>query len=196
MKGIEQIPWLYDPLMAIAERLGMRRWRRALVTGVRGRTLDVGCGTGRLLPMLPSGSRAIGLDPGMEALKRARRRAPGVPLVQARAEALPFRDGAFDTIVSSLVFCSVSDPAAGLREVRRVLGAGGRLRMFEHVRARGLGGRLQDLVQPVWTCVSGGCHPNRDTEETIAGAGFRIDAETRRAKGTLRLFQAVPGRPP
>jgi ubiquinone/menaquinone biosynthesis C-methylase UbiE len=196
VRGIEQIPWLYDPLMALSERLGMKRWRRALMEGVRGRALDLGCGTGRLLPRFPAGSRAIGLDPGIEVLRRARRRAPGVPLVQARAEALPFRDAVFDTVVSSLVFCSVGEPRAGLREVRRVLRPDGRLRMLEHVRAAGLTGRLQDVLQPVWTRVSGGCHPNRDTEGAVKDAGFRIAPETRRAEKTLRLFSAGPEAPP
>jgi len=138
--------------------------------------------------------RVIGLDPARDALLAARRRAPGVPLVQGDAQALPFRDAAFDTVVSGLAFCSVPDPARGLAEVKRVLRPGGALRMLEHVRATGgLKARVQDRWQPLWTRLSGGCHWNRETERSVEAAGFRIEADTRRAKGDMRRFVARPG---
>lgn len=194
MRGVEQIPWLYDAFAVVQEWLGLGRWRRWLAEGASGRTLEVGCGTGRNLPLLaPRAAPLVGIDPHLDALRAARRRAPGVPLVVASAEALPFRRGAFDTVVSALVFCSVPDPARGLAEVRRVLAPGGTLRMMEHVRHRGaLRGRLQDLVQPAWTAIAGGCHPNRDTERGVEAAGFEIRAETRRERGVLRRFSARP----
>jgi ubiquinone/menaquinone biosynthesis C-methylase UbiE len=123
-----------------------------------------------------------------------RRRAPSVPLVVGRAEALPFRDGVFDTVLSALVFCSVDDPQGGLTEVRRVLRPPGRLRMLEHVRSPvPWRARLQDLIQPLWTQAAGGCRPNRDTEATVERAGFQIEAHGRRARGSNRLFSARPG---
>jgi ubiquinone/menaquinone biosynthesis C-methylase UbiE len=194
MRGIEQIPWLYDACCALVERFGLGRWRRWLVGGAVGRVLDVGCGTGRNLPLFDRGARVIGLDPTRDSLLAARRRAPDVPLVQGDAQALPFRAGAFDTVVSGLVFCSVPDPARGLAEVKRVLRPGGTLRMLEHVRATGgLKARVQDRWQPLWTRLTGGCHWNRDTERTVGAAGFHIDATTRRARGDMRRFVARPG---
>jgi ubiquinone/menaquinone biosynthesis C-methylase UbiE len=191
MRGIEQIPWLYDAICAVAEWRGLARWRRWVAAGARGRTLDLGCGTGRSLPLFTATVRAVGVDPAFGSLGRARRRAPGVPLVQARAEALPFRDRCFDTVVSGLVLCSVPDPSAGLAEVRRVLRPDGTLRALEHVRATtAWRARVQDVIQPAWTWMAGGCHPNRDTERAVEAAGFAIEPEGRRARANVRRFAA------
>ena len=189
MKGVERIPWFYDAFMRLVGPFGLDRWRRLLLAQARGRTLEVGCGTGLNLPSYGPGVRPVGLDPHLELLLVARRRAPGVPLVVASAEALPFRRDAFDTVVSSLVFCSVPDPRRGLREIGRVLHQEGRLHMLEHVRHRGLRGRLQDWIQPSWTWISG-CHPNRETEANVEAVGFRIERESRRVSGMMRLFTA------
>jgi ubiquinone/menaquinone biosynthesis C-methylase UbiE len=193
MRGVEQIPWLYDACCALCESLGLGRWRRWLVGGAAGSVLDVGCGTGRNLPLYHPGVRVVGVDVSAEALARAHRRRPEVPLVQGDAQALPFRTGAFDTVVSGLVFCSVPDAVRGLLEVKRVLRTGGTLRMLEHVRATsGLKARVQDRWQPLWTRITGGCHWNRDTEATVTNAGFSIDDAERRARGDMRRFVARP----
>jgi ubiquinone/menaquinone biosynthesis C-methylase UbiE len=193
VRGIEQIPWLYDALCAVVDRLGLRRWRRWLARGARGRTLEVGCGTGRNLPLYGAAARVVGVDPALDALRRARRRAPHVALAAAAAEALPFRDGAFDTVVSSLVLCSVVDPPRAVAEAHRVLAASGQFRLLEHVRSTTpWKARWQDRVQPLWTRVSGSCHPNRDTERTVEAGGFVSDPGERRARGHLRRLAARP----
>ena len=194
MRGLEQIPWLYDALFALIDRTGLGKWRKWLATGAQGRTLEVGCGTGRNLGFYPPGVHAIGLELSADNLRAARRRSPATPLVRATAEALPFRDGVFQTVVSSLVFCSVPKPGVGLAEVRRVLSGDGQLRMLEHVRARGrFKARAQDAVQPAWTWATGGCHPNRQTVEAVQAAGFRIEENGRRENGDMRRFSARKG---
>ncbi len=190
MRGVERIPWLYDLSLAVFERLGLGPWRRWVAEGARGRTLDLGTGTGRNLPLFTGATAVVGVEPHADALVRARAKAPRVPLVVARAEALPFRDGAFDTVVSGLVLCSVEDPDAALAEVRRVLRPGGALRLLEHVRLPGLRGRLQDATQPAWTALSGGCRPNRETEAAVARAGFEVVPGTRAADGSMRRLEA------
>jgi ubiquinone/menaquinone biosynthesis C-methylase UbiE len=190
MTGVEQIPWLYDLGLAISERLGFIRWRRWLAEGATGRALDLGTGTGRNLSWMGAAT-VVAVDPSPENLRAARRRGPGALLVRARAEALPFAAEAFDTVVSGMVFCSVDDPLAGLAEVRRVLAPAGTLRMIEHVRsASSFEAWWQDLIQPAWTWVAGGCRNNRETERTVAAAGFEIDEATRKASGTMRRFVA------
>lgn len=191
MRGLEHIPWFYDGLCAVLERTGLGPWRRWLAGGARGRTLDVGCGTGRGLAQYDADVRVIGLEPAWDSLARARRRAPGVRLVQGSAEALPFRDRTFDTVVASLVFCSVDEPARGLAEVKRVLRQDGQLRMLEHVRSRrAWKAAFQDRVQPLWTWASGGCRPNRDTERAVEAGGFTIEAEGRSEMADMRRFSA------
>jgi ubiquinone/menaquinone biosynthesis C-methylase UbiE len=197
MRGVEQIPWLYDAWCAVLERCGLQSWRRWLVDGARGRTLEVGCGTGRNLPFYRAGARVVAIEPWADALARARRRGPSAALVQARAEALPFRASSFDTVVSALVFCSVADVDAGLAEVRRVLKPGGSLRMIEHVRStRPWKARFQDRFERAWLRCTGGCHWNRDTETAVRRAGFTIDGATLRADGDMRRFTATPMAPP
>jgi ubiquinone/menaquinone biosynthesis C-methylase UbiE len=133
----------------------------------------------------------VAVEPDRAMIRTAHKRAPHARFAVARVEHLPFRHESFGTVVASLVFCSVRDPERGLREIRRVLAPGGELRMMEHVRSsRRWVAKIQDLVQPAWTAVTGGCHPNRDTEETVRRAGFAIDPATRRARGHLRLFSA------
>lgn len=191
MRGVEQIPFLYDSLCTLMEWNGLSRWRDRLVGAARGRTLEVGAGTGRNLPRYRELPVLIAVEPAADALAVARRRAPTVLCVRASAEALPFRRGAFDTVVSSLVFCSVTDAPKGLGEIRRVLDPGGSLRMMEHVRSESrLGGWWHDLIQPLWTWAAGGCHPNRRTEATVIAAGFTIGE--RHARGTMRLLIAAP----
>jgi len=189
VRGVEQIPWLYDLGMVASEATGFARWRRWLVAGARGRVLEVGCGTGRNLPLHPAGAEVTAVDPHPENLARARRRRPSARLLLAKAEALPFPDASFDTVLLSLVLCSVEEPAAALREVHRVLAPGGTLRAIEHVRATApWRARLQDAVQPSWTRVSGGCRPNRDSEAAVAKAGFTV--LERHASGLLRRLVA------
>ena len=189
MRGLEQIPWLYDLMMHLAP--GIERWRGKLVAGANGRVLEVGCGTGRALTGYSEDVELFALDPNFDALHRARRRRADAALLCASAERIPFPDDSFDCVVSSLVFCSVPDAERGLCELKRVLRPGGRLLMLEHVQARSkLGARVLDGIQPAWTLISGGCHPNRDTVAAVERAGFVIDEDSFRSRGLMRRFTA------
>jgi ubiquinone/menaquinone biosynthesis C-methylase UbiE len=170
---------LYDPVGASAERRWMGGRRRRLLAGARGAVLEIGGGTGanlahyrdvdRVTIAEPDPFMRNKIDPKLEDA-----RVP-VEVSAAGAEALPFPDGSFDTVVSTLVLCTVPDQEAALDEVRRVLRPGGRLLFIEHVRAAGSAARWQDRLEPLWRRLLGGCHPNRDTVAAIEEAGFEIE---------------------
>jgi SAM-dependent methyltransferase len=169
--------------------------RRFVAGGATGRVLEIGCGTGANLAYY-DWSRVVSLDasePDPYMLRRAEAKAAALPaaahvrLHNVGAEALPFPDASFDTVVATLVLCTVDDVERALAEVRRLLAPGGGFRFVEHVRGEGLLGRAQDLVEPVWGWCAGGCHPNRRTEASLQAAGFALTIE--------RRFNLGPGMP-
>jgi SAM-dependent methyltransferase len=175
---------LYDRMLAGAERAGLARTRADLVAAATGSTLELGAGTGANLPHYPAAVTELKLlepDPHMASRLRARIAADPPPfdteVVADAAERLPFDDAAFDTVVSTLVLCSVSDPDRAVAEIARVLRPNGRLLLFEHV-SDPAGGRLrrwQDRLERPWGWFSGACHPNRDTGATLRAAGFGLE---------------------
>ena len=128
---------LYDTPM---DWLGGARRRRRVLSQAQGRVLEVGIGTGRNTEHYPAGVRVTGIDLSGAMLGRARQRIErsGVvdSLVQGDAQRLPYPDATFDTVTATCVFCSVADPVAGLREVRRVVKPAGQVLLLEHVRPR------------------------------------------------------------
>ncbi len=179
---------IYDRMMASAERSFMRRIREEIAGGARGRVLEVGAGTGANFPYYDDDAgEIVATEPDPYMLKRARRKAEGVgrsiEFHQAPAEELPFDADSFDTVVSTLVMCTVPDPLRALSEVRRVLKPSGELRMFEHVRyENAFGAFWQDAITPVWGWFGAGCHPNRDVAGFVREAGFEFEQLTRETR--------------
>lgn len=177
MRADGLFPLLYDALLAPCEGLGLGRWRKDVVGAAAGRVLEIGAGTGLNLPYYRHADSIVLTDPDPAMLARARpriaRAACPLDSVTADATALPFGSGTFDTVVATLAFCTIPDPAAALREVRRVLVPGGRLRLLEHVRTPRLwAARLQDVLTPLWKHLARGCHLNRQPLELACGLGF------------------------
>jgi SAM-dependent methyltransferase len=95
--------------------------------------------------------------------------------VEVGAEALPFGDNTFDTVIATLVFCTIPNPAKALEEIRRVSKPGANLVFFEHVRMEQPSlGELQDILNPFWENFGDGCQLNRDTLGTIRQAGIEV----------------------
>ena len=171
---------LYDPFLALGEHLGMAARRRELLAPLHGRVLEVGAGSGLNLPHYPAAVDDLVLtepEPAFHA--RLRRRAGAATIVEAPAEALPFPDESFDFVVSTLVLCTVADPAAALRELRRVLRPDGRLVFIEHVRSDSPRlARWQDRLARPWRAFAVGCRCNQPTLELLENE-LRVGRVTR-----------------
>jgi SAM-dependent methyltransferase len=175
----------YDRLTARTERAGLAEMRRQLLASASGRVLELGAGTGHNLPHYTEAVTELVMtepDPHMaHRLREQMEREPGAAgnpsVVEVSAEDLPFDDGTFDTVVATLVLCTVPDPLRALAEARRVLVEDGKLFYLEHVRSRRPGlARWQDRLERPWGFFAAGCHPNRDTGQLLADAGFWIDS--------------------
>jgi ubiquinone/menaquinone biosynthesis C-methylase UbiE len=170
----------YDRMMSAAEEAGLSAHRESLLSAARGRVLEIGGGTGANLRFY--GREVLELvltEPEEPMVRRLTGKLSGsrIPtrVLRAPAEDLPLEAGSFDCAVTTLVLCTVSEPARALGEIRRLLRPGGRLLFLEHVRSDDPKlARWQDRLSGVWSWVGCGCRCNRRTLEAIEAAGFAI----------------------
>jgi len=171
----------YDRQMRHTEKAGLTEMRRNLLAQAAGAVLEIGGGTGaNLVHYGPAVTSLTITEPDAAMLKRLQRRvgdrAPQTVVLRAPAEDLPFEDGSFDVVVSTLVLCGVDDQPRAVREVRRVLRPEGRLLFLEHVRATDpAAARKQDRMNWLNQLVVC-CDCNRPTLDSIERAGFRVGA--------------------
>jgi len=181
---------LYDLLMIPNDWLGLRRQRARLAEAATGRVLEIGVGTGLNLAHFTNATEVVAIDPDPHMLKRAKRRAGEAPC-PVHLELLPGEDmhflaEEFDTVVISLILCTIPNPALALQGAHRVLKPEGSLIFLEHIRSpHDTTARFQDWVTPYWRRVSGGCHTNRSTLETIEANGFEITRLWRSKSGSM-----------
>ncbi|WP_426975649.1 class I SAM-dependent methyltransferase [Pseudarthrobacter sp. O4] len=174
---------------------GAAAHRRRLVEVAHGAVVEIGAGYGATFAFYTSAVTsvlALEPDPTLRELALAAATRAPVPITVQNgvAESLPAADASIDVVVSSLVLCSVADQSTVLAETIRVLRPGGLLLFYEHVRsAHRVLAAAEDLVTPLWSRMAGGCHPNRDTAATIAGAGLTMRDLERFG------FSALPGNP-
>lgn len=171
----------YDSFMKPIEQRYITTWRKKLLTQARGKVLEVGAGTGINFPLYQQCDEVFALEPNPFMVEKAevRRKQASVPItiMAGKAEKLPFTDEQFDTIVVTLVLCSVEDPRQALIEMKRVLKPNGTILLIEHVKMeQPIFAFLQNILTPVWKKISDGCHLNRNTEQTIKEVGFNIVA--------------------
>ncbi len=189
---------LYDPVLWMSERVGMRARREELLRHARGRTVELGSGTGLNLPHYPDDLAELTLtepDAAMTARleRKLRRNGRVARVLNAPAEQLPFDDGSIDTVISTLVLCTVDSPDLALREIARVLRPDGQLLFIEHVRSESP--RLaawQDRLAGPWQRFAEGCRCNRATVELIEAGDLKI-GELREAswRGMPRIVKPL-----
>ena len=187
----------YNVMEWAAERRAFEAWRHRVWSLVEGREiLEVGVGTGKNLSFYPEDTHAVAIDlsPGMlrQARKLADETGAGVDLQEMDVQRLAFPDDAFDSVVTTFVFCSVPDPVKGFEEIRRVLRPAGRGIFLEHVLSDTPGVRramraLNPLVRPVM-----GANIDRQTRYNIEAAGLTVESETDLWRDIVKLFVVRP----
>lgn len=152
--------------------------KQALFTGLHGTILEIGAGTGANAPYYPTDIRWIGVEPNpyMHSYleKTAEKLGLNVEIQSNFAEQINASDNSIDTVVSTLVLCSVPNLDKTLQEVLRVLKPEGRFLFIEHVAAPKdtFLRQVQNTVKPLWNVIGDGCNPNRETGLAIENAGF------------------------
>jgi len=189
-------------LIELAMRQGpIQRYRQGLVPLARGRVLEVGVGSGLNLPLYTGAVReVIGVDPSEPLLDMARRRVSQavVPIDLQRGSAtdLPLESESVDTVVMTWTLCSIPDPLAALREMRRVLNPGGSMLFVEHGLSPEPGvARWQHRLTPLWRRLAGGCHLDRNIDDLVRTAGFDLaQLQTGYSQGPRPMTYMYEGR--
>jgi ubiquinone/menaquinone biosynthesis C-methylase UbiE len=179
----------YDPVMGLVEKNVLSARRKTLLSPLQGKILELGCGTGINFEFYSSGANVVALEPSdsMRAQAEDRLITGGIA---ARIRVVPWLledtrltaavpESSLDAVVCTLVLCTVSDPAAVLSHLRRLLKPEGRLIVLEHVRAKSeIGAMAQNFINPVWRHLAEGCQLNRDTHTAILQAGFSAEEKS------------------
>ncbi len=186
----------FDLMEFLPEKLTMVRWRKELFSYLKpGQTLELGVGTGKNLPYYPPETPLVAVDISRRMIDIARKKTLSIPrpaFAVMNAEELTFLDHSFENVVVTFVFCSVSDPLQGLRELRRVVQPDGQVLFLEHVLPgnpflKFLFNALNPLVVRIF-----GANINRRTVQNITRAGFSVEKEMNLGGDIVKLIVARP----
>jgi ubiquinone/menaquinone biosynthesis C-methylase UbiE len=189
----------YDRQIAFLEKIWFAGGREWLAARARGRVLEVGVGTGRNLPLYAADVSVTGIELSPAMLAIARRRAAGLgldaDLRTGDAQALPFGDESFDTVVCALSLCTIPDPATAIAEMRRVLVPGGRLLLLDHIGSSWPPIRAAQWLLERVTIRTAGEHFTRRQLPLVRAAGFDVAEAQRLKAGSIeRVFAHKPAR--
>ncbi|WP_339516523.1 class I SAM-dependent methyltransferase [Pseudomonas sp. RL_15y_Pfl2_60] len=172
------LPRLIDLACGMGE---VMKARSKIVPQAHGRVLEIGIGSGLNLEFYDPEkvSAVIGVDPSADMQKLARERAAKTPIpvemIALELGQIKAADASFDSIVCTFTLCTITDTAAALKEMRRVLKPQGRLLFCEHGLAPDANVvRWQNRLTPIWKPLAGGCHLNRDIPALLNAGGFKI----------------------
>lgn len=186
----------YDNLMSPLEKWGFQKVRKDLIHKAKGNVLEIGSGTGLNFPYYQFDQSVVAIEPSSsmreKSMKRVKESQACIDVREGTAEQLPFPSDYFDTVVVTLVLCSVSDLDQALEEIHRVCKPNGLILLFEHIRVRNpVMGRLQDWLTPVSRRLCDGCHLNRDTLRRLRSKGIKVMRFKRWMKGIFIVIEAT-----
>ncbi len=194
--------WVLPPILdLVMQQAQLEKYRREVVGAAIGRVLEVGVGSGLNFPQYSEQVEIVfGIDPSPRLLAIARRRAAAAgvqaDLMLGSATAIPLADSTVDTVVMTWTLCSIPDPLAALREMRRVLKPSGQLLFVEHgLSPEPAVDRWQRRLTPMWRPIAGGCHLDRKVDDLIRSAGFEMnELRTEYANGPRPMTYMYLGR--
>lgn len=172
--------FLYDTAFVLAEKRGLKKIRIELLGLASGKVVELGAGTGLNLAHYPAHVEELLLtepDPYMAAKLRKRTTSTtlNISIVETLADSLPVESASVDTVVCTLVLCTVPDPERTIQEISRVLRPNGRFIFAEHVRSENRKiAWLQDKLNTSWGWYACGCNCNRDTVATLRDSPLRV----------------------
>ena len=187
---------VYDLMETPMELMRYGKWRKEVFSGLEGRVLEVGVGTGKNIPYYPDDCEMVGIDISSKMLSHAKKRAAGkknISLLVMDAEHMGFVDDCFDYVITTFVLCSIPDPVSALTEMKRVCKSEGTIINLEHMRSSNRAiAFVEDLFNPITTSITG-VNINRETVENIRKAGLEIIEERKLAmKDVFRLIRSKP----
>lgn len=162
-------PWFYDVAIKPIEQTKFKKIRTTLVNEAVGRVLEIGSGTGVNFPFYKNATHVDAIEPNpmmsQRSFKNIRKSNTSIQTYSVKAENLPFEDNTFDSVVATLVFCTIPEPLKALKEIQRVSKPGAKILLFEHVKVnQAFLEKTQNVLTPIWKKVCDGwCHLNRNT---------------------------------
>lgn len=189
-------PKVYDKAMKPLEKIRISQLRTAIVGRAHGHVLEIGSGTGANFPFYKSAERVDAIEPNKrmssQSIPLIKKSTVPIELHTAIAENLPFQDDLFDSVVATLVFCTIPDPEKALQEIRRVSKPGASILFLEHVKMpQATLGKAQELLTPLWKRTFDGCHLNRDTLALINNSPLSIKKVNSYYKGLLVSIECI-----
>jgi len=180
----------YDHFMYVLEKFFLRKRRARLISGLSGKVLEVGVGTGVNFEHYHKEAVLTGIEPSPYMLVRAEKKRDlllfpdrislhNLGCGSPEMEQL-IAPGSLDAVVCTLVLCTIPEPETALSNFMKWLKPGGHLLVLEHIRSHyRVLAKVQDVLRPAWEKIGEGCQLNRPTDKIIAESGFRLLREDR-----------------
>lgn len=191
-----RIAKIYDLLEAPIETSLFSKLRKAVVSRASGKTLEVGIGTGKNLPYYNDDINLVGIDFSKGMLEKARSKKidsgpKDIDLLEMDVQYLKFENDSFDTVISTFVFCTVPDPIAGLKEVKRVLKPNGKAIFLEHMKSNNALINIMLYMMNIFSKRILGTYMLRETQNNIESSGLIILSVENKLSDVVRLITAT-----